>query len=195
MKPYIYCLIILFFLFTEFISAQTNLFKIDSVPFNTSYWNGVADKKQLAGEERKEFISAHKRTAGEEPQPSIQQKYDIQVYNFSSTNSKGKSQNNTTLAGPCTNIDFEAGNMSGWTRSSGFHPGYNATGCCPNTNGQQVIMTGTGVDPYGGFPVVFPGGSFSVRLGNNGVNGQADRLEQTFFVSSSNANFTYRYAV
>ena len=56
-------------------------------------------------------------------------------------------------------------------------------------------MTGNANDPFGGFPIVAPGGQFSLRLGNNGVGGQADRLEQTFLVSAANANFTYKYAV
>ncbi len=95
----------------------------------------------------------------------------------------------------CTNIDFESGNLNGWTRSTGYNPGYNATGCCASAGGAQVITSGAGTDGCGGFPVVSPGGSFSVKLGNNGTGGIADRLEQTFSVTSANANFTYRYAV
>ncbi len=94
----------------------------------------------------------------------------------------------------CTNIDFESGNLNGWNTSTGFNPGFNAAGCCLNAGGAQAITTG-GNDPCGGFPMVAAGGNFSVRLGDNNTGGIADRLEQTFNVTSTNANFTYRYAV
>ncbi len=57
----------------------------------------------------------------------------------------------STLQGPqpsgCGNVDFEAGNTSGWT-----------------TAGYAQITSGAGTDPYGGFPVVFPGGNYSLKL-------------------------------
>ncbi len=95
----------------------------------------------------------------------------------------------------CTNIDFEQGSLNGWTATTGYHPGYNAGGCCPTAGGAQTIVTGAGTDACGGFPVVAPGGNFSVLLGNNQVNGVADRLEQTFQVTAANTNFSYAYAV
>ncbi len=94
----------------------------------------------------------------------------------------------------CTNIGFESGNLNGWTSFTGFNPGFNAAGCCLNPGGAQQVTNG-GNDGCGGFPMVAPGGNFSVMLGNNGTGGIADRLEQTFNVTPSNANFTYRYAV
>ena len=158
--------------------------------FDHVYWNRIADKKQLNATERIEFLTSHQRTFVEE-----QRKLNFQPLSLPETSAHKGYGTGTIFAGPCTNIDFESGNMSGWTRTCGFHPLYNATGCCPNPNGQQTIMTGTGLDPFGLFPVVFPGGNFSLRLGNSGVNGQADRISQTFFVTAANANFTYRYAV
>lgn len=95
----------------------------------------------------------------------------------------------------CTNIDFENGNLSGWIATTGYNPGYNSIGCCLNSGGAQNIMSGAGTDPCAGFPVVAPGGNFSVKLGNSGVGGIADRLEQVFSVTPANANFTYKYAV
>lgn len=100
-----------------------------------------------------------------------------------------------TIQQACTNIDFETGNTNGWSLSTGFHPLFNAGGCCPTAGGAQAIMSGNAVDPCGGFPVVSPGGNFSIRLGNNGTGGIADRMEQKFFVTANNANFTYKYAV
>lgn len=95
----------------------------------------------------------------------------------------------------CTNVDFEQGTLTGWTASTGYNPLWNATGCCPTAGGAQLITSGAGVDPCGGFPVVCPGGTFSVKLGDSNVGGVADRLEQTFQVTAANTNFSYAYAV
>ncbi len=52
----------------------------------------------------------------------------------------------------CGNLDFEDGNVNGWTTSGDFQ-----------------IMSGSGVDPYAGYPVVCPGGNFSLRLNDDNV--------------------------
>jgi gliding motility-associated-like protein len=102
----------------------------------------------------------------------------------------------------CTNMNFEAGNLTGWFCTTG----QSVTGCttCPTPTynqtaigvvaGRHTIMTG-GNDPCGGFPCVAPGGSFSARLGNNSTGAQGERMSQTFTVSAANASFTYKYAV
>lgn len=102
----------------------------------------------------------------------------------------------------CTNLDFEAGNLSGWFGTTGSV----ATGCatCPTPTynlsatgivaGRHTIMTG-GNDPCGGFPRVAPGGSFSCRLGDNLIGAKGEQLMQTFTVSAANSSLTYRYAV
>jgi gliding motility-associated-like protein len=156
--------------------------------FNASFWNAYADKIQLSEKDKLEFITAHKKLNSPTSSPLIQGQQIPQV-------AKNNNQNNILLAGPCVNADFEAGNLSGWVRSSGFHPGFNPLGCCPNVGGQQTIMAGAGVDPFGGFPIVFPGGNFSLRLGDGVNGGEADRIEQTFLVSPANVNFSYKYAV
>ncbi len=53
----------------------------------------------------------------------------------------------------CGNFDFEDGNANGWTIGGDFQ-----------------IMSGSGIDPFGGFPVVCPGGNFSLRLNDNNTN-------------------------
>lgn len=91
---------------------------------------------------------------------------------------------------PCTNMDFEAGNFTGWTGTSGTF-----AACCPNTGiiaNRHTIVTGPGLDPCGGFPVVAPGGSFSVKLGNSITGAEAEQLTQTFTVSQP--IFIYQYA-
>ncbi len=95
----------------------------------------------------------------------------------------------------CTNIDFEQGTLNGWAQSTGYHPLYNPLGCCLTLGGAQAITTGAGLDPFGLFPVVCPGGSNSLQLGNSAIGGIADRIEQTFLVTSSNNNYSYKYAV
>jgi hypothetical protein len=59
----------------------------------------------------------------------------------------------SSASSTCGNFDFEDGNVGGWTISGDFQ-----------------VMSGTGVDPYGGFPVVCPGGNFSLRLNDDNVN-------------------------
>lgn len=100
-----------------------------------------------------------------------------------------------SIQAACTNMDFESGDLTGWTRSTGFNPAYDPQGCCMNAGGAQVVTSGAGNDGCANFPVVCPGGNNSVMIGNNAVNGVADRLEQTFSVTQANANYTYKYAV
>jgi hypothetical protein len=115
----------------------------------------------------------------------------------------------TATAGACGNIDFETGDLSGWSGKTGSNPG-----CCGSNgfvsngvnaaandpNGRHTIMTGGGMDPCGGFPVIAPAmpgyvqGTYSCRLGN-AVNGaEAESIETVFTPSASNNVFTYQYA-
>lgn len=95
----------------------------------------------------------------------------------------------------CTNIDFEQGTLNGWTASTGYHPLFNPAGCCSSPGGAQAITSGSNTDFYGGFPTVCPGGTYSLRLGDSINGGHADRIEQTFLVTNSNSNYSYKYAV
>ncbi|MGZ3864783.1 MAG: PKD domain-containing protein [Bacteroidia bacterium] len=149
-----------------------------------------------------------------EPRQSAEEKQAVEYFLQKHPNREGyaefveswrkrSDQNNTqqkTVQPPstqasCTNVDFEQGNLGGWTSSTGYNPQYISSGCCPSPGGAQAITTGAGVDPCGGFPVVCPGGTYSLKLGNNAVGGVADRIEQTFQVTTGNTNFTYKYAV
>lgn len=104
----------------------------------------------------------------------------------------------------CTNMDFESGDFTGWLGNVGSitcgapaapHPVINA-GCGGIPSAHHTIMTGAGLDLCGNFPVVAPGGSFSVKLGDGQTAGNgAATLEQTFIVQQQTANFTYKYAV
>lgn len=97
-----------------------------------------------------------------------------------------------------TNIDFESGNFSNWTLYTGS--------CCPistPTNSGAVtnrhtITSGTGVDQYGGFPIVAPsGGNYSLKLGNNSIGAQAERATYKVHVPNNVNNYSliFRYAV
>jgi gliding motility-associated-like protein len=93
----------------------------------------------------------------------------------------------------CNNVDFETGDFTGWTGTTGLNPG-----CClaPGIiTGRQTIMSGAGLDACGGFPVVCPGGSYSVKLGDAISGALAEQIIETFTVSPASTNFTYKYAV
>ena len=114
------------------------------------------------------------------------------------------------LSGACGNIDFETGTLAGWTGKFGNNPG-----CCSSSgfvsnginaattdaNARHTITTGGGLDPCGGFPVVAPAlpgysaGTFSCRLGNAVVGGEAEQIQTIFIPTAANNVFTYQYAV
>jgi len=129
------------------------------------------------------------------------------------------------LASSCNNADFEDGDYTSWTGNVGCNenslnpltitsPGVNTLGTnsgVPTCSWHTLVTTGT--DPYGGFPMLDPGGgSYACRLGGSNVNlsnadggcGNAgidpigafgETLEQTFLVTPANSMFTFNYAV
>lgn len=185
MKTKFYIISLLAFIIQAMVKGQTPANQIQTF----EYWKGYANKHNWTLPEKEEFLKAKQREASEsQPVTQATQNNIRPAFN----------QNAQAQAAGCNNIDFEGGSTTGWSLTCGFHPIYNATGCCPNPGGQQVITAATNanpLDPFGGFPLVAPGGNFSLRLGDNNVNGQADRISQTFFVTPQNANFTYKYAV
>src|SRR3954467_6596074 len=128
----------LFIAAVSFSRAQTaeRIYR-DTANFNYSYWNGVADKRHLDNNARKELIEAQRNYYFEELN-HIPINRDEIVWVKQDNGSPGKFSTNTTFAGPCTNIDFETGNMNGWTRTTGYHPLFNAIGCCTAANGAQA---------------------------------------------------------
>lgn len=97
------------------------------------------------------------------------------------------------------NMDFEDGNLDNWE----FYTG----SCCPITTSppappvpnRHELMSGTGTDFYGGFPVVPPGGgNYALKLGNDQTGAQAEKARYYVRVPSNpNAIYTllYSYAV
>jgi len=104
------------------------------------------------------------------------------------------------LNGPCVNMDFEQGDLSGWTLTRGNVDGsvpFSFVGEFPVGPGPYHSIFGGGVDPVTGISRVNPiSGAFSARLGNGtGVGARAARMKQTFLVDPTNYMFTYSYAV
>ncbi len=119
----------------------------------------------------------------------------------------------------CNNLDFENGNLSGWTacyavnNSSSSTDFSTTTYTCsgplgtvtksaydPNTTSYQVaIMSGSGVDPIAGgaIPIVSPtGGKYSARIGDStGTNYGVAELSNQFTVSASAPILTLQCAV
>src|SRR5208283_27305 len=132
----------------------------------------------------------------------------------------------------CNNVDFEAGTFAGWTGTTGYNTNSNAalttstalittlgidapeTGCSFHT----LVNAAAGADPWGGFPMLDPGGgNFAVRLGGENINtndeaqtagctvnypsgnpsyySNGETLETTFLVTNNNTLLTYNYAV
>ena len=96
------------------------------------------------------------------------------------------------------NIDFELGNTSKWEYSIGF--------CCPIVTptvtpalpNRHVLTSGTAVDPYGLFPIVYPGnGAYSLKLGNDDVGSEAEKARYYIHVPAGVTSYRliYRYAV
>lgn len=98
------------------------------------------------------------------------------------------------------NIDFEAGNFNSWqcfigeTRSSSGTNVIQLNKSQPVAKRHEVMSSKTAMDPYGNFPVVCPfGGNYSVKLGNDDVNNEAEGISYTFTVPATVDTFTFTY--
>jgi gliding motility-associated-like protein len=106
------------------------------------------------------------------------------------------------------NIDFENGDLTGWScyiglaKASPVGSGIPATMSPINptapVNNHHTLTSGTALDPFGGFPVTAPGGgTYSLRLGNQLPGDSADRVSYTVHVPTGfkSYSFNFRYAV
>jgi gliding motility-associated-like protein len=111
-------------------------------------------------------------------------------------NSISKSNAQTVFCPP--NINFENGNLDNWLFYTGF--------CCPIVANNPTaailnrhnLMSGSGVDPYGGFPVVAPdGGNYSLKLGNDNTGAQAERARYYIRIPAgvNDYKLIFKYAV
>ena len=105
----------------------------------------------------------------------------------------------------CPNSDFDLGNFNDWI---GCYGTFTMMGSKPvlspcvtrgfAPNRRCIIMTGPGYyDSYtcDSLITVFPGDSYSARLGDTSGGGNAEELEYRINVTSANYLFIYRYAV
>ncbi len=105
-------------------------------------------------------------------------------------------QTNSSVNPSCTNIDFEDGSLNGWTVSSGSNSNSQSmTGCCAVPGGLSTVINGVGTDVnVPAISLVSPfGGNKIVKLNNQTAKAKAQRIAQTFQVTSSNAVFQFAY--
>jgi gliding motility-associated-like protein len=98
------------------------------------------------------------------------------------------------------NVDFEQGNLNNWEFFTGS---ITSTSIVCNTPtaaiaNRHTLMSGTGTDIYGGFPIIpANSGNYVFKLGNNGTGRQAERARYKLNVPSGTTNYAllFKYAV
>ncbi|MCB0396591.1 MAG: gliding motility-associated C-terminal domain-containing protein [Flavobacteriales bacterium] len=105
--------------------------------------------------------------------------------------------NSPLVPNDCENLDFEYGDFTNWN-------GFIGTCCGGGINtpgiysGRHTIMSAMGTDANSNNEITFlapGGGAHAVRLGNDHVNYQAEKLVKTFQVTPFNSGILYQYAV
>lgn len=106
-----------------------------------------------------------------------------------------------------TNLDFEEGTLDHWqcsvgnTTSNRIDSNFiHLTPSLPIAGRHEIVSAASAVkkDPYGNFPTLCPyGGKYSVKLGNEQVNAEAEGISYTFKIPADvdTLTFTYFYAV
>ena len=96
---------------------------------------------------------------------------------------------------PCPNVDVSQGNFSNWVGNTGsyYAPGSNVG----IVNGRHTIITQAAFDPNtcNQLPIIPPGHTQSIRLGNMQTGAQAEQLSYTIQVTPQSTLFVYKYAV
>lgn len=104
------------------------------------------------------------------------------------------------------NLDFEDGSLANWQCAvgratvNGSQNLITLEPSAPVAGRHELISASTTIqkDPFGGFPTLCPyGGNYSVKLGNESVNGEAEGISYTFTIPADvdTLTFTYFYAV
>ena len=97
----------------------------------------------------------------------------------------------------CSNVDFEAGNASGWTIVEGDNINSTTHQMGTLSSTTQTLICNPGYTDPNGVPVTgtSPLGGKFLRLGQTGTGGTAYKASQTFTVTAANSVFIYSYAV
>lgn len=132
------------------------------------------------------FISKAKRNY-------IKEKYQLLT---ESASFKPAFSGNNQIMALCTNMDFEAGNLGGWTLTSGTNA--NSTtmaGCCGTPGGAATaVVPSVGNDPISNAPLASPfGGGFICRINDVNVGAVVERISQTFTVTPANSLLQYAF--
>ncbi|GGM89395.1 hypothetical protein GCM10010967_22730 [Dyadobacter beijingensis] len=102
----------------------------------------------------------------------------------------------------CANIGFEQGNSNGWVLTYGavtdasqqtvYQSEFNGT----QNNEHYVTSISDGNDPrIPSIPMVAPGSTHSIRIGNVNEGGHYSRIHTNYTVSADNTLFQYKFAV
>jgi gliding motility-associated-like protein len=102
----------------------------------------------------------------------------------------------------CSNVGFEQGNTAGWSLSYGTVTDENQqTNFSPELNGTQnnehyITSISDGNDPkIPSIPMVAPGSTHSIRIGNINEGSHYDRIRANYMVTADNTLFQYKFAV
>ena len=127
--------------------------------------------------------------------------YRFLIYLLFFSTQNGFSQN--TNCPP--NLDFESGTFNNWACFTGHVDTLKGRNeitlvASPATQGRHELIdfNTAGLDPYGDFPKACPyGGRYSVKLGNDDVDQQAEGISYTFQIPANADTFSivYYYAV
>ena len=104
----------------------------------------------------------------------------------------------------CSNVGFETGTTQGWVLSNGAVTDisqkveYQSEASGTFENGHRITGPTDGNDPKitsEAIPMVAPGSTHSIRIGNVTRGGRFDRIKGSFVVTPDNTLFQYRFAV
>lgn len=163
------------------------VFDVDSLSgFNEPLHNKNAIKENMFGQEYKSYMYRAKRNF-------LKDKYSLESKYSNSFNLRPPNSNNQIMAA-CTNLDFEAGNLAGWTETNGFNTNSNTmAGCCPTAGGNALLISG-GTDPLTGISLNSPlGGNWVCKINDQTTGGYTDRISQTFNVTPANSLIQFAY--
>lgn len=104
----------------------------------------------------------------------------------------------------CSTIGFDAGTTGGWVLSNGKVLDRNAQTIFYDevmgslADGHYITKRSDGNDPTitsGRLPMVAPGSSYSLRIGNRTSGARFDRIRTSLIITPDNAIFQYRFAI